>query len=75
VAADHRHLDDVGGGALDHGVDGEALAERVLLAVARAQLGDLGRRRSSVVIALLVAWAIVCSMKRAPPGSARNRWR
>ncbi len=41
VAADHRELDDVGGGALDDGVDGEAFAEGAHLVVAGAQLGDL----------------------------------
>ena len=41
VAADHRELDDVRGGALDDRVHREALAERARLVVARAQLGDL----------------------------------
>ena len=41
AAADHRQLDDVGGGPLDHGVDRQPLAQRAQLVVARAQLGDL----------------------------------
>ena len=41
VAADHRELDDVGGRALDDGVDGEALPERAHLVVARLKLGNL----------------------------------
>ena len=40
VHADHRELDDVGGRALDHGVDREPLAERAHLPVRRAQLRD-----------------------------------
>ena len=41
LAADHRELDDVRRGALDHGVDRQALAERAHLVVAGAQLRDL----------------------------------
>src|SRR6187397_3049379 len=37
----HRQLEHVGGGALDHRVDREALAELAHLPVARAQLRDL----------------------------------
>ena len=40
LAAHHRHLDDVGRGALDHRVDREALAQPAGVGVARAQLGD-----------------------------------
>ena len=40
LAAHHRDLDDVGRGALDHGVDGEPLAEAARVRVAGAQLGD-----------------------------------
>ena len=39
--ADHRQLHDVGRGALDDRVDGQALAQRAHLPVARSQLGDL----------------------------------
>src|SRR4029077_18191171 len=39
-AAHHRHLDDVGGGALDHRVDSKALTEAPRVRVAGAQLGD-----------------------------------
>src|ERR1700694_413677 len=41
LAADHRELDDVGGGTLDDGVHSEALAERAHLVVAGTQLGNL----------------------------------
>ena len=56
--ADHRQLHDVGGGALDDGVDGQALAERAHLVVARAQLGDLAaaaeqRRHVALLAGLL----------------------
>src|SRR3712207_9568186 len=44
VAADHRHLDDVRGGALDDRVDRQALAELARLPVARPDLGDLDRK-------------------------------
>ena len=40
VAADHGHLDDVGGAALDDRVHGQPLSQRALLEVARGQLGD-----------------------------------
>ncbi len=38
--AHHRELDDVGGGALDDRVDGQALAERAHVPALRPQLGD-----------------------------------
>src|SRR5215210_5487860 len=41
VGAHHRHLDDVGRGALDDRVDREALAQLARLPVAGADLGDL----------------------------------
>src|SRR5947209_6917099 len=41
LAADHGELDDVGSGALDDGVDGQAFAERPHLVVASLQLRDL----------------------------------
>ena len=40
AAAHHRHLDDVRGGALDHHVHRQPLAQHAGLALARAQLGD-----------------------------------
>src|SRR5436190_11879820 len=40
AAADHRHLDDVRRGALDHHVHRQPLTEHPGLALARAQLGD-----------------------------------
>ena len=40
VAADHRHLDDVGGAALHDRVHRQPLAQAARLAVGRAQLGD-----------------------------------
>ena len=40
MAAHHRQLDDVGGGSLDHRVDGQPLAQRAPLALLGAQLGD-----------------------------------
>ena len=54
MTADHRDLDDVGGGALDHGVDGEALAERRCWRLRARSSGIWRRRPSSVVdVALL----------------------
>src|SRR5205807_1836233 len=41
LAADHCELEDVGGGALDDGVDGQAFAKRPHLVVASLELGDL----------------------------------
>jgi hypothetical protein len=57
VAADHRHLDDVRGGALDDAVDREPLAELARLPVARADLGHLAaapeqRRDVAVLLGL-----------------------
>ena len=70
-AADHRHLDDVGGGALDHGVDGEALAEAAGVGVARAQLRDraaAAHQRRHVAL-LLAARSTTCSRKARTAGN------
>jgi len=48
LTAHHRHLDDVRGGALDHRVDRQPLAELPRVGVARAQLGIERRRPISV---------------------------
>ena len=57
VGVDHRDLDDVGGGALDDGVDREPLAEAAHLPVAGADLRDLAaaaeqRRHVAVLLGL-----------------------
>src|SRR6202043_3059361 len=70
MTADHRDLDDVGGGALDHRVDGQTLAERVLLAVARAQLGDLAaaaEQRRDV--------ALLDGLRDRPLDELADRWK
>src|SRR5690606_22191698 len=62
VQLHHRHLDEVGRGALDHGVDRQPLAQEALVAVARPDLGDLAPaaedgRDVAEVLSLLYAGA------------------
>ncbi len=70
VHADHRELDDVRRGALDHGVDREPLAERAHLPVRRPQLGD--RPATAEHRHRVAALARLLDRARDPLGDARH---